>query len=115
MLNEAEWEQLYPLLSSFVSDIKRYREYNGASIEQVTAATASDPALERYFELTGFKETNINALWHHRISRYGDPCPQCGKPLRTHVARMCPECGWQKESKNSFEPNLDKVNSNTTH
>lgn len=97
MLDDAEWGQLHPLLSGFISNIKRYREYHGASIEEATKNTNADPALQRYFELIGFRETNINALWHHRISLYGDPCPHCGKPLRTLVANKCVECGWQKE------------------
>jgi hypothetical protein len=99
MLDEAEWAQLQPELSGFMSSIKRHREYhNSSSIEEARANANMDPALEIYFKLTGFKETNIDALWHHRISLYGEPCPECGKPLRTHVARFCAECGWKKSN-----------------
>jgi len=42
-----------------------------------------DRILRRYFELTGFEETNPNAVWHHVASQYGPPCSSCGKPLRT--------------------------------
>lgn len=51
-------------------------------------------ALAEFNRLTGFNETNINAVWHHRISLYGPPCPQCGKVLRTPVAFKCFECGY---------------------
>ena len=50
-------------------------------------------ALDLYFRLTGFRETNINAVYHHMLDQYGPPCANCGKPLRTHKARWCPACG----------------------
>jgi len=49
--------------------------------------------LDEYNRLTGFRETNPNAVWHHRISLYGPPCGSCGKPLRTPVATFCAACG----------------------
>ncbi len=101
MLDEVEWAQLNPLLTQHTLNIKAHWERHGSEIAEARAAVDEAPALEFYFKLTGFKETNINALWHHRVSLYGDPCPQCAKPLRTHVAKRCPECGWQK-SDNAF-------------
>lgn len=50
-------------------------------------------ALSAYEAITGFKETNINALAHHRLSLYGPDCHACGKPLRTTRARFCAACG----------------------
>lgn len=50
-------------------------------------------ALAAYERLTGYKEANFNALFHHRISDQGPPCPGCGKVLRTPVAYKCFECG----------------------
>jgi hypothetical protein len=50
-------------------------------------------SLERYREVTGFNESNINAVWHHRISLYGRPCSSCGKPLRTPRSKLCAACG----------------------
>ena len=52
-----------------------------------------DRILRRYFEVTGFEETNTNAIWHHVTGLYGAPCSSCGKPLRTPRARMCAACG----------------------
>lgn len=52
-----------------------------------------DPALDEYEKLTGYRETNPNALWHHRIALYGPPCSRCGKPLRSPKAAFCAACG----------------------
>lgn len=49
--------------------------------------------LNRYEQLTGFRETNINAVYHHLISLYGCPCVNCGKPLRSPRATRCAACG----------------------
>lgn len=54
--------------------------------------------LRRYFEVTGFEETNANAVWHHMVVQHGVPCSSCGKPLRTPRARMCAACGAQVAS-----------------
>jgi len=55
------------------------------------------PLLEMYRLLTGFVETNPNAVFHHEVAQYGPPCPQCGKPLRTPQARFCAACGLGQE------------------
>jgi hypothetical protein len=48
--------------------------------------------LAEYERITGFRETNPNAIWHHRLSIYGPPCRVCGKPLRTPLAKVCGAC-----------------------
>ena len=56
---------------------------------------SSEVALQRYEQITGMRETNINAVFHHRISLLGEPCLRCGKPFRTPQARFCAECGFR--------------------
>lgn len=75
MLDEEEWARISPLLAK--------------SVEPETRQAA----LQLYEEMTGFRETNINAIWHHRIANYGSSCGHCGKPLRTPKAKFCAECG----------------------
>ena len=50
------------------------------------------PVLAEYERITDFRETNINAVFHHRLSLYGPPCRFCGKPLRTPEAKFCGAC-----------------------
>ena len=56
------------------------------------------PCLDEYERLTGFHESNPNAVMHHRLSLYGPPCRACGKPLRTPQASKCMACGAKTES-----------------
>ena len=93
MLNETEWAELDPFLSAMIGHIQSYREKTGASLADATRLGGEQPALDKYFELTGFRESNVNALWHHRLSRHGPPCVNCGKLLRTNRAARCLECG----------------------
>jgi hypothetical protein len=48
--------------------------------------------LAEYERITGFRETNPNVVFHHRLSAYGKPCLYCGKPLRTPQAKLCGNC-----------------------
>jgi hypothetical protein len=50
------------------------------------------PLLREYERITGFAETNPNAIYHHVLSMYGPPCKKCGKPMRTPKAKLCGTC-----------------------
>lgn len=79
MLEEDEWARIAPYLNAAISD-----------------RTACNKALNLYEEMTGLRETNINAIFHHRIAQHGPPCESCGKPLRTHKSLFCAACGATK-------------------
>ena len=53
---------------------------------------------ELYSEITGSPEIHHNAIMHHRLTLYGDPCVSCGKPLRTPQAAFCAACGTRKDA-----------------
>ena len=94
MLDEDEWARLVPLLRTAIPDFMDTHRATGMGLSEArSSGVFGARALALYRELTGFDETNLNALWHHRLSLYGPPCAACGKPLRTPRAKLCAACG----------------------
>ncbi len=94
MLDEAEWTLVNEQLKAALQSIKSYRQEHGVALDAVPNYEQRFAiALRLYEDLTGFHETNPNALYHHRLSLYGPPCKACGKPLRTPRATFCAACG----------------------
>ena len=93
MLEEHEWERVAPHLRDAYPQIMEFRLRHSLSLAEAKQRVYGVGALEKYFQLTGFRETNVNALWHHRVVNFGPACRVCGKPLRTPRAKMCAECG----------------------
>jgi len=91
MLTEEEWQRVHP--NSYIEQLKRYREETGCSLSEAWEVGLGHLSLAAYEQITGFKETNPLAIFHHRVSLYGPPCHACGKPLRTPVANHCVACG----------------------
>lgn len=83
MLDEHEFSEAERLYRKMF-DLRK----NGHSREE-----AALPLLQYYSELTGFVETEPNAIMHHRLSLYGPPCDLCGNPYRTPLAMICAACG----------------------
>lgn len=97
MLDEQEWAVIEPQLSEVISKIQRYRQKNEVLLSETLRQDFGREVLMRYRELTGFKESDVQALWHHRSSLYGPPCASCGKPLRSAKASFCAACGAQRD------------------
>jgi hypothetical protein len=92
MLDENEWPQLAGPLGNLIDLIKQLRKEQGLTLPEATKVAGRE-ALARFRDLTGYDETNVNALWHHRLNLFGPPCATCGKPLRTPRAKHCAACG----------------------
>lgn len=86
MLNEEQYAKAYELYGEAIKDI--YRE-GGRFVR-------FKPLLDYYKEVTGWDETEPNAIMHHRIAQYGPPCEKCGKPYRTPQASFCAACGHRR-------------------
>jgi hypothetical protein len=97
MLDESEFEQVLIELMLGNEGMER----------GLPETEAYRPALDLYEEMTGLRETNMRALYHHRIAMYGPPCERCGKPLRTPAARFCAAC-WHRV-REPGQPFVDRV------
>lgn len=86
MLDEDEYTQAALLYANGMKN----REASGDRQERFKEL------LDFYFALTGYRETEPNAILHHRIAHYGPPCEKCGKPYRTNEAVFCAACGYRR-------------------
>jgi len=92
MLDEQEYAEVASLFTQGTQAVKEYRTKTGAPLRSVPLAECYAAMLARYEAITGFKETNPNAVMHHRLSLYGPACTRCGRPLRTPEAKLCGSC-----------------------
>lgn len=93
MLQQDEWQRIAPALSNMAEKIMAVRKQQGLDLEGATREAGRE-ACDLFFELTGYRETNVNAIWHHRLADYGPECPQCGHLFRTPKASRCANCGF---------------------
>ena len=93
MLDEEEFKKAYEL---YGKGFENTRERIGTNLS-FERKEAFREVLDYYFEVTGFRETEPNAIMHHRIEQYGPPCENCGKPYRTKQATFCAACGHKRE------------------
>lgn len=90
MLDETEFKKAYSLYG------EGFHNHEGGMIKQ----QRFKQLLDYYFEVTGWRETEPNAIMHHQIDQYGPPCENCGKPYRTHKASFCAACGNKRKPVN---------------
>ena len=92
MLDEEEYASVADLHRQCMLDVKEFRRTEGVLLQHRGIAQRMRPVCQRYEEITGMRESNPNAIMHHRLSTYGPPCKRCGKPLRTPFAKLCGAC-----------------------
>jgi len=98
MLEEHEATELYAALHEATRRAKQYREETQVSLEDTPLDMLFQPALDIYEQVTGFRETRYERLYHHVVAEYGPPCRSCGRPLRTPTAKLCASCMAPREA-----------------
>ena len=93
MVDEDEYAVIAKLYSQGIKATKEFRQQHNIPLSDCPLEERFIPLLQKYEEMTGFKETVANAVMHHRISLYGPACQHCGKPLRSPKALFCGACG----------------------
>jgi len=93
MLEEHEWPELGDALTEGLKNVTRERRRSGVALRDIDQQAQYRHALDVYERVTGYTESDPAVLWHHRVSLYGAPCRNCGKPLRTPEANHCAACG----------------------
>jgi hypothetical protein len=84
-----------PYLTNVINKIKEFKDANRCDLKTAKELVFHQ-ACQIYYELTGYYESNADALYHHRLSIYGDECPSCGYLFRTPKAKFCTNCGFIK-------------------
>ena len=97
MLDEKEFKIIAKLYHQAFSATKEFRVEHKLPIENCSIDDRFRPVRETYEKMTGMKDCHQNVVMHHRISIYGEPCKNCGKPLRTLQANFCAACGKTKD------------------
>ena len=69
MLDEAEYSIASGLYGGAMSATKEFRLQWGIPLERATREVRFQPLLAYYEGVTGFHETNPNAVMHHRLNR----------------------------------------------
>jgi hypothetical protein len=68
MLDEAEYSEVHRLYGEGMRATKEYRQKWGLPLSGIEPTIRMKPLLDRYEQITGMRETNPNAVMHHRLS-----------------------------------------------
>lgn len=93
MLEEDEYTRIYELYGECFKATKEFRQEHSLPLEMISMNERFSPVVKEYEKVTGIAGVHHNAIMHHRLSLYGEPCKYCGKPLRTPDAKLCAKCG----------------------
>ena len=97
MLSDVEYAPVADLLAASVKVAKERWETSDCTREEAWAGRPSD-AMDIYEGLTGQRLSDLDDLRWVCLTNYGSPCPACGKPFRSPMAKHCAACGYELPS-----------------
>ena len=95
-LDEAEWQEIAPLLTDATRAIKDYRREHKCDLP-TARANCKPVVIEKILEMTGVPVVSFEEVYYLRRSDYGRECEKCSHLLRTPRASFCANCGWVPE------------------
>lgn len=98
MLDEKEYASIQEAYQAGALKVKDARARENRSLNGHDEEVLYDGVVARYREITGASDISGQEILHHRLSLLGPPCENCGKELRTPLAKKCVECGHVRES-----------------
>ena len=73
MLADQEYVAIAASFQSSIRSVKSHRIETGVSLKTPSVAERFEPESKNE-AMPGYRETNENAIMHHRLSLYGPPC-----------------------------------------
>lgn len=93
MLDEREYESISEAIGAGVRLVQQARVSEARPMKKSDEGQLYGEVVARYRELTGVSDVAPREILRHRLSLVGPPCENCGKELRTPLAKKCVECG----------------------
>ena len=98
MLDETEYASIQEAYQVGSLKVKESRTNENRPLNEHDEEVLYDGVVARYREITGASDISGQEILHHRLWLLGPPCGNCGKELRTPLAKKCVECGRMRES-----------------
>jgi hypothetical protein len=76
-----------------IRSVKQYREEHGVPLAEVPTRETHRSLYDFYAKYGGDADTPLKEIVAHTRSRFGPPCPRCGKERYSQTATTCIECG----------------------
>jgi hypothetical protein len=98
MLDEQEFALVEDAYREGTLEVKLARRLDDRPLLEEDEATILGTVASRYHQITGSSGEVPRDVLKHRLSLVGPACENCGKELRTPLAKKCVECGYLRSS-----------------
>ena len=96
MLDEKDFGLIEAAYRSGLSTVKTARILGNRALVRSDREGLYEHVIAVHRGITGISGVEPEEILRHRLSRFGAPCANCGKELRTPNAKKCLECGHRR-------------------